>query len=82
MSPPSKIFMNSIVSQAMRHTVNKAPIHLTTSAFVSLAPGKCSDQIAFWNVEVAVDEITAFWCVSAWNKDPIIGVIGVQTGPQ
>jgi hypothetical protein len=21
-------------------------------------------------------------CVSAWNKDPIIGVIGVQTGPQ
>jgi hypothetical protein len=21
-------------------------------------------------------------CVSAWNKDPVIGVIGVQTGPQ
>jgi hypothetical protein len=21
-------------------------------------------------------------CVSAWNKDPIIGVIGVQAGPQ
>ena len=21
-------------------------------------------------------------CVSAWNKDPVIGAIGVQTGPQ
>jgi len=23
----------------------------------------------------------AYACVSAWNKDPVGGVIGVQTGP-
>lgn len=22
-----------------------------------------------------------FFCVSAWNKDPVSGVIGVQKGP-
>jgi len=21
------------------------------------------------------------WCVSAWNKDPVFGVIGIQSGP-
>ena len=24
---------------------------------------------------------TLFICVSAWNKDPVFGVIGVQSGP-
>jgi hypothetical protein len=33
--------------------------------------------IPYANSRVVVSE-----CVSAWNKDPIIGVIGVQTGPQ
>ena len=22
------------------------------------------------------------WCVSAWNKDPVFGVIGIQSGPR
>jgi hypothetical protein len=30
----------------------------------------------------AVDAgLQQFHCVSAWNKDPVIGVIGVQSGP-
>ena len=27
-------------------------------------------------------KITASGCVSAWNKDPVIGVIGIQQGPR
>jgi short-subunit dehydrogenase len=25
---------------------------------------------------------TALACVSAWNKDPVFGVIGIQSGPR
>jgi hypothetical protein len=25
--------------------------------------------------------VIGFICVSAWNKDPVLGVIGVQSGP-
>jgi hypothetical protein len=26
--------------------------------------------------------ITGSKCVSAWNKDPVFGVIGIQSGPR
>jgi glycogen synthase len=30
--------------------------------------------------ETIVDGETGFLCVSAWNKDPVFGVIGIQSG--
>ena len=32
-------------------------------------------------IEELAASIVAHGCVSAWNKDPVGGVIGVQTGP-
>jgi putative ABC transport system substrate-binding protein len=33
-------------------------------------------------VQRRVNVIAAVGCVSAWNKDPVFGVIGIQSGPR
>jgi hypothetical protein len=34
-----------------------------------------------WTIERMADGEKAN-CVSAWNKDPVFGVIGIQSGPR
>jgi hypothetical protein len=50
-------------------------------------------KIEFTNARIAVTRgrprrfLQGMWgaiiaCVSAWNKDPVFGVIGIQSGPR
>ncbi len=61
-----------------------------------IKPGSVSDLIVLYYQTAAFTRLSAAtqttyrgilerfredYCVSAWNKDPVSGVIGVQTGP-
>jgi hypothetical protein len=52
------------------HAARPQPGSLRRTFFVAMALGLTLAAIAF-----------ALTCVSAWNKDPVSGVIGVQTRP-
>jgi antirestriction protein ArdC len=47
------------------------------------AASKAADYLlAFLPQEAATEPVAATGCESAWNKDPVFGVIGIQSGPR
>jgi orotate phosphoribosyltransferase-like protein len=43
--------------------------------------GKTQEQIAA-ELSIAQSTVSVILCESAWDKDPIFGVIGIQSGPR
>ena len=46
-----------------------------------IASNKANADELCTNVLPVIQQIKAS-CVSAWNKDPVFGVIGIQSGPR
>ena len=45
-------------------------------------PGKQAKMLSIGDVNDLLVFASCTRCVSAWNKDPVFGVIGIQSGPR
>ena len=73
-----KIAENRGATMTKRPRRNHSPAFKAKVALAAIKGDRTLAQLAE-QFDVHPNQVTA--CVSAWNKDPVFGVIGVQSGP-
>ncbi|MEQ1939517.1 hypothetical protein ABMA46_14815 [Mesorhizobium sp. CN5-321] len=82
----SKVYLRNFIQTCAGKSADQRPPFLIVLAnkVVAIAGDRVEDRNYLWigkGFSLARGPLLVLACVSAWNKDPVSGVIGIQKGP-